>query len=156
MQQPAYPQQQRPPPSAPRPAGKLMHEASAQSAYQQGLAAFAAGDLQDAKAAFQQAGPADAKAYQAYYSLGVVQERLGERSALDAYRQATTIQPDYEPAIIAYALLSRRRGSLTEAETYLNGKMGQMPNSAAVTAALAEVKSIQSDTARRSASPKRR
>jgi tetratricopeptide (TPR) repeat protein len=76
-----------------------------------------------------------------------VQERLGDAGALGSYRQATTIQPDYEQAILAYALLVASKGSLSEAETYLNQKMGALPNSAGVTAALAEIKSIQRDTA---------
>jgi tetratricopeptide (TPR) repeat protein len=144
-QQTPYPQQA-PPPSAPPPAGKLNMNASAQSAYQKGVAAYAAGDLAGAKSSFQQAVSADAKAYQAHYSLGVVMERLGDGGALGEYRQATTIQPDYEQGILAYALLVANKGSLSEAETYLQGKMGQLPNSAGVTAALAEVKSIQRDT----------
>jgi tetratricopeptide (TPR) repeat protein len=146
IQQPAYPQQQQPP-SAPPPVGKLQMNAAAQSAYQKGVAAYAAGDLAGAKAAFQQAISSDAKAYQAHYSLGVVQERLGDAAALTSYRQATTIQPDYEQGIHAYALLTANRGSLGEAESYLQGKMGQLPNSAGVTAALAEIKSMQRDTA---------
>jgi tetratricopeptide (TPR) repeat protein len=126
--------------------GKLNMNSSAQSAYQKGIAAYAAGDLAGAKTSFQQAVSADSKAYQAHYSLGVVMERLGDGGALGEYRQATTIQPDYEQGILAYALLVANKGSLTEAETYLQGKMGQLPNSAGVTAALAEVKSIQRDT----------
>ena len=146
VQQPGYPQQQ-PPPQAPPPTGKLQMNASAQSAYQKGVQAYAAGDLAGAKSAFQQAISSDAKAYQAHYSLGVVQERLGDAGALTSYRQATTIQPDYEQGILAYALLVANKGSLSEAETYLQGKMGQLPNSAGVTAALAEIKSMQRDTA---------
>jgi tetratricopeptide (TPR) repeat protein len=144
VQQPAYPQQQPPPPPPPA-AGKLDMNASAQSAYQKGMAAYAAGDLAGAKSAFQQAVSSDAKAYQAHYWAGVV-ERLGDANALTDYRQASTIKADYEPAILAYALLVANKGSISEAETYLNGKMGQLPNSAGVTAALAEIKSIQRDT----------
>ena len=146
VQQPGYPQQQ-PLPQSPPPTGKLQMNASAQSAYQKGVQAYAAGDLAGAKSAFQQAISSDAKAYQAHYSLGVVQERLGDAGALTSYRQATTIQPDYEQGILAYALLVANKGSLSEAETYLQGKMGQLPNSAGVTAALAEIKSMQRDTA---------
>ena len=47
---------------------------------------------------FTQATQADPKAYQAFYSLGVVRERLNESSgALTSYRQATTVVADYEP-----------------------------------------------------------
>jgi tetratricopeptide (TPR) repeat protein len=144
---PGYPQQPQPTQSAVQPTGKLNMNSSAQSAYQKGIASYNSGDLAGAKTAFQQAASADAKAYQAHYSLGVVQERLGDAGALGSYRQATTIQPDYEQAILAYALLVASKGSLSEAETYLNQKMGALPNSAGVTAALAEIKSIQRDTA---------
>ena len=53
---------------------------SALSAYQAGMQAFQAGDLQGAKNQFVAATQADPKAYQAYYSLGVVRERLNESS----------------------------------------------------------------------------
>ena len=79
--------------------------ASAQSAYNAGMDAFKTGDLAGAKNQFTKATQADSKAYQAFYSLGVVKERVGETSAaLTSYRQATTVVPDYEPAIVAYAV----------------------------------------------------
>lgn len=120
---------------------------SALAAYQAGMQAFQAGDLQGAKNQFVSATQADSKAYQAYYSLGVVRERLNETSgALQAYRQATTIVSDYEPAIVAYGVLLARTGKPDEANEFLNARQAQMPKSAAVTAALAEVKSIQGDS----------
>lgn len=120
---------------------------SALSAYQAGMQAFQAGDLQGAKAQFVASTQADSKAYQAYYSLGVVRERLNETSgALQAYRQATTVLPDYEPAIVAYAVLLARTGKADEASEFLNLRQAQLPKSAAVTAAMAEVKSIQGDS----------
>ena len=53
---------------------------------------------------------------------------------------------DYEPAIIAYAMLLAKKGQISEAERFLTEKRGQMPKSAAVAATLAEVKSLQKDT----------
>jgi Flp pilus assembly protein TadD len=133
---------------APGPAvGQLQMGEAASAAYKQGLSAYGNGDLAAAKTAFQQALSADSKAYQAHYSLGVVLERLGDSGALEEYRQAYTIKPDYEPAIVAYALYLAKKGNLTEAESFLSSKRGQLPNSAAVTATLAEIKSIQRDTA---------
>jgi Tfp pilus assembly protein PilF len=118
--------------------------ASAQSAYNAGIDAFKVGDLVGAKNQFTQATQADSKAYQAFYSLGVVRERLGETSgALTSYRQATTVVADYEPAIVAYAVLLARTGKPDDAVDFLNQRQAQMTKSAAVTAALAEVKSIQ-------------
>jgi Tfp pilus assembly protein PilF len=120
---------------------------SAQSAYNAGMDAFKAGDLAGAKNQFTQATQADPKAYQAFYSLGVVRERLGETSgALTSYRQATTVVPDYEPAIVAYAVLLARTGKPDDAVDFLNQRQAQMSKSAAVTAALAEVKSIQGNS----------
>ena len=121
--------------------------ASALTAYQAGMQAFQAGDLQGAKNQFVSATQADSKAYQAYYSLGVVRERMNETSgALQAYRQATTIVADYEPAIVAYAVLLARTGKADEANDFLNARQAQMPKSAAVSGAMAEVKSIQGDS----------
>ncbi|HEY4106843.1 MAG TPA: tetratricopeptide repeat protein [Polyangiaceae bacterium] len=121
--------------------------ASAQTAYNAGMAAFKNGDLQGAKNQFTQATTADPKAYQAFYSLGVVKERLNETSsALTSYRQATTVVPDYEPAIVAYSVLLARTGKPDDALDFLNQRQAQMNKSAAVTAAMAEVKSIQGNS----------
>jgi Tfp pilus assembly protein PilF len=129
--------------SAQRPA----MNASAAQAYSAGIQAFKVGDLAGARTQFTRATQSDAKAYQAFYSLGVVQERLNEVSnALASYRQATVIVPDYEPAIFAYAVLLARGGKGEQATEYLNGRMAAMPKSAAVSAALGEVKSIQGDS----------
>ncbi len=122
--------------------------ASAAQAYSAGMNSFKTGDLAGARTQFSRATQADSKAYQAYYSLGVVEERLNEISnALSSYRQATVIVPDYEPAIFAYAVLLARSGKADQANDYLNGRATAMPKSAAVSAALAEVKSIQGDSA---------
>jgi tetratricopeptide (TPR) repeat protein len=121
--------------------------ASAAQAYAAGISAFKTGDLAGARTQFTRATQADSKAYQAYYSLGVVQERLNEISnAISSYRQATLVVPDYEPAIFAYAVLLARSGKADQASEYLTGRLSAMPKSAAVSAALAEVKSIQGDS----------
>ncbi|HVY46999.1 MAG TPA: tetratricopeptide repeat protein [Minicystis sp.] len=125
---------------------KLTMNGSAQGDYARGLQAFAVGDLATAKQNFQQATQADPRAHQAFYSLGVVQERLRDPGALASYRQAMTIVPDYEPAIIAAAMYMARKGQLSDAERLLTEKRGQMPKSAAVIATLAEVKSLEKDT----------
>jgi len=122
--------------------------ASAQQAYDAGMSAFKIGDLAGARVQFTRTTQSDSNAYQAFYSLGVVQERLNEISnALSSYRQATVIVPDYEPAIFAYAVLLARSGKADQASDYLSGRATAMPKSAAVSAALAEVKSIQGDSA---------
>ena len=127
--------------------GRPQMNAAAADAYKAGLQAFQAGDLQGAKTQFARAADADPKAFQAQYSLGVVQERLGQKSAaLSAYRAAVGIVKNYEPAIAAYSLLLARTGDISEAEDFLNRERGVLPESAAVLAALAEVKSIQKDS----------
>lgn len=129
-------------PDAPLP-GSM--NASALAAYQQGLVSFANGDLNASKVFFKQASEADPRAHQAFYSLAVVQQRLKEPGASSSYQQALSLVPDYEPAIIGYAMLQVGKNP-TEADRFLTEKRGQMPKSAAVTAALAEVKSLQRDT----------
>jgi tetratricopeptide (TPR) repeat protein len=135
-------------PSGGQGAERPAMNASAAQAYSAGIAAFKSGDIAGAKTQFTRATQADSRAYQAYYSLGVVEERLNETSnALSSYRQATLIVPDYEPAIFAYAVLLARGGKGEAAMEYLSGRATAMPKSAAVTAAMGEVKSIQGDTA---------
>lgn len=121
--------------------------ASAGQAYAAGMDAFKAGDLAAAREQFTKATEADSQAYQAFYSLGVVKERLNESSgAASAYKSAISVVGDYEPAIYALGVLLARDGKGSEAESFLNGKASKMPKSAAVPAALAEVKSIQGDS----------
>lgn len=129
-------------PMAERP--KMREEAKAP--YMQALDAFGRGELAQAKQLFLEAIGKDPKAYQAHYSLGVILERLGESEALARYRQAFTIVTDYEPAITAYGVLLARKGNATEADQFLTERHAKMPKSAAVAAALAEVKSMQRDT----------
>lgn len=135
-------------PTAEGAAERPAMNASAQQAYNAGMSAFKTGDLTGARTQFMRATASDPRAYQAFYSLGVVEERLNELSnALASYRQATVIVPDYEPAIFAYAVLLARSGKADQAVDYLNGRASAMPKSAAVSAALGEVKSIQGDSA---------
>ena len=120
---------------------------SALGSYQQGMTAFVSGDLATAKQHFTAATQADSNAYQAFYSLGVVQERLkDDAGAFSSYRQAYTVQKDYEPAIVAYGLLKARKGNTSEADTFLTQKKNELPKSAAVLTALAETKSLAKDT----------
>ncbi|MCC6666756.1 MAG: tetratricopeptide repeat protein [Polyangiaceae bacterium] len=127
--------------------GRPKMNASASQAYAAGMDAFKAGDLAAAREQFTKATEADAQAYQAFYSLGVVKERLNESSgAASAYKGAIAVVADYEPAIYSLGVLLARDGKASEAESFLNGKAAKMPKSAAVPAALAEVKSIQGDS----------
>jgi len=122
---------------------------NAQAAQQYALAmqAFQAGTLDAAEGLFEKAVEADPNAYQAYYSLGVVRERKNNPTgALSAYAKAIAIVPGYEPAIVAYGVLTASQGNLDEAEQYLNGRLAKLEKSAAVTTALAEVKSLRGES----------
>lgn len=130
----------------PVPAGAMNPQASA--VYQQGVQAFNAGQLQQALTLFTQATQADGNAYPAFYSLGTVQERLNQLSAAAAsYQRAYTIKVDYTPAMVAYALVLAKQGSLSEADAFLTERRGKFPKSAPILTGLAEVKSLEKDTA---------
>ena len=121
--------------------------ASAAELYAAGMQAFQAGNLDGANAQFTKATEADSSAYQAYYSMGVVRERFANYSgALSAYSKSISVVSDYEPAIVAYAVLTAREGNPDAAEEYLNGRLAKMERSAALITALAEVKSIRGDS----------
>ncbi len=120
---------------------------SAAGHYQTGIQAFVGGNLAGAKDAFTKATQADPNAYQAYYSLGVVQERLKDKSgAASSYSKAYGIVGSYEPAIVAYGMLKAKSGAGGEADQFLTKKRTEVPKSAAIPAALAEVKSMAGDT----------
>lgn len=120
---------------------------SAKQPYMQALEAFGRGELLQAKQFFEQAISLDSRAYQAHYSLGVILERLRSKEALTQYRRSFSIVPDYEPAITSYGVALAREGRLQEADQFLTERQAKMPKSAAVAASLAEVKSMQRDTA---------
>jgi Tfp pilus assembly protein PilF len=134
-------------PSSGAAAKRPQMNATAAQAHAAGIQAFQQGNLEQAEAQFKAASAADSNAYQAHYSLGVVEERLGNRAAaLAAYQKAMSVVPEYEPAVVAYALLLARTDRAADAETFLRGRQARMADSAAVLAALAEVKSIQGDS----------
>jgi Tfp pilus assembly protein PilF len=128
------------------PPGATGMNAAALAHYQQGMSKWAAGDLKGAEESFKQATTADDNAFQAFYSLGAVQERLDSPAAGNSYKKAFTIEPRYDRAVVAYGLLQAKKGNLSEADTFLTQQRSKMPKSAPITAALAEVKSLQRDT----------
>lgn len=129
------------------PDGAPKMSSSARASYDKGMALWQGGDLKGAVQAFTDATKADPKSHQSFYSLGVMQERLGDPAALASYRQSWSILETYEPALVAYALLLAKRGSLQEADDFLTDKKSKMADSAPVLAGLAEVKSLKKDTA---------
>jgi tetratricopeptide (TPR) repeat protein len=134
-------------PSSGISANRPKMNAAASEFYNSGIRAFQNGELDLAVVHFTKATDTDGNAYQAYYSLGVVRERLGNvAGALSAYSKAIAIVADYEPAIVAYGVLTARQGNADAAEEYLNGRMAKVERSAAIATALAEVKSIRGDS----------
>jgi Flp pilus assembly protein TadD len=122
--------------------------AQAMAYYNEGVLAFGNADLQGAVASFTRATQADPQAYKAHYSLGVVHERLGNTAAAAAaYQQSFTVQPEFAQGMVAYAMLQAAQNNLSEADTFLTQKRGALSKSATIAAALAEVKSLQKDSA---------
>jgi Tfp pilus assembly protein PilF len=115
-------------------------------AMQQGTGAYVTGDLENARNFYRQATQSDPLSAHAFHALAVVEERLRDLNAEASYQRAIALSPKFEPAIIAYSLLLIRRNKYSDAERFLTEKRATMPKSAAVTATLAEVKSLQKDT----------
>ena len=133
-----------PPPAANRP----RVNAAALAAYEAGVAAFQAGQLPTAKAQLSKASQLDSNAYMAHTARAAVLERMGDVGGAEAaYGQALVIVPDYAPAIRGRGLLLLRAGRAERAERTLNELRVKQPNNAAVFATLAEVKSLQGDSA---------
>jgi Tfp pilus assembly protein PilF len=131
-------------PERPKKAPRPEMSKKANKAFESGQKAFAAGDLQGAKAQYKAATDADAKAYEAHFAQGIVEERLGRYGAARAaYQRAYGIVPDHEESIVAYSVLTARQGKPDEAMRFLKKKSGDMGKSAAILSAMAEVASLQ-------------
>lgn len=121
--------------------------AQAAEAYQAGQRAFAAGDLKGAAAQFERAISADARAHQAHSALGSTYERQGDaQRALAAHERALDLVPDFEPSITQITSIYLRQGRAAEAQSFLSRQQARAPNSAAVLACMAEIKSVQKDS----------
>ena len=117
-------------------------------AYDDGFKAWMSGDLATAKQKFREATTDDPKNAAAYYSLGCVLERLGDNAgAQNAYRQAFSAKSDDEIAMGAYALNLAHTGHQSDADSFLTQKFQSRPKSARLETYLAEVKSLEKDSA---------
>lgn len=129
-------------------AGTSGLEGSAKSAYEAGWQAWMKGDLATAKKQFQEAASLAPKSPSPPYSLGVIEEHLGNVSgAQQAYRTAFSNDPAHEHSMCAYALSLANGKSPGEADTFLTDKRAKNDKSPRLTACHAEVKSIQKDHA---------
>ena len=129
-------------------AGTSGLEGSAKSAYDTGWQAWLRGDLATAKKQFQEAASLAPKSPSPPYSLGVVEEHLGNLSgAQQAYRSAFSNDPEHELSMCAYALSLANAKSPGEADTFLTDKRAKRDKSPRLAACAAEVKSLQKDHA---------
>jgi len=88
----------------------------ARRAFEQGVNAAAADNPGSAETSFQSALSKDPRAYPALYNLGVLADRAGrEGDAINYYRRALGILPDYEPAARGIVTIQLRRGQVQEA-----------------------------------------
>src|SRR5262249_53490883 len=80
------------------------------------------------------------------YSLGIVQERLGDLAgAQQSYRAAFSANPDHEISMCAYALSLAGAGHGGEADSFLQDQLRKHDKSPRLTACAGEVKSLQND-----------
>lgn len=129
-------------------AGSSGLEGSAKSAYEVGWQAWLKGDLATAKKQFVEAQGLAPKSPAPPYSLGVVEEHLGNLAAAQqAYRTAFSNDPQHEFSMCAYALSLANNKSTGEAETFLADKRGAKSTSPRLAACHAEVKSLAKDHA---------
>ncbi|MCA9603613.1 MAG: tetratricopeptide repeat protein [Polyangiales bacterium] len=103
----------------PLPERKPMNP-SAQDSYRDGLDAAAAGKYDEARREFEDALKEDANAYEAAFNLGVISDRQGnETRALEYYKRALRIQPDYERAANGIVTIYIRRGRVADAVAFI-------------------------------------
>ena len=92
---------------------------SARDAYRRGMDASARGDNAAAQTAFQEALSSDSTAFRAAYNLGVLADRSGQADqALNFYRQALRLQPDYERAVEGVVRVFVRQGRASDAVSF--------------------------------------
>jgi tetratricopeptide (TPR) repeat protein len=95
-------------------------DSKAKKPFDEGVRAAAANDAAKARTSFEQALKRDPNAYPALYNLGVLADRAGnEGEAIDFYRRALRIVPDYEAAARGLTTIQIRRGQLQGAVAML-------------------------------------
>lgn len=119
----------------------------ARTDYEKGFAAWSQGDLKTARDKFQAAQSAAPKSGAPGYALGIVLDRLGESSGAEAaFKQSYAANPKADRSIYAHAMLMANNANrVSEAESLLNAQIAKNKDSARLTTALAEVKSLQDD-----------
>lgn len=129
--------------------GGAKHEMASEAArlYAAGLESFGKADLKAATTQFEQAVALDRRAYQALTALAVVLERRGQIDrALESYRAALALAPDYPPALSGAVRMLLAAGRVGDAAVVAHGAAAKAPDSAAVLTARAEVSSARGDS----------
>ena len=104
---------------APLPVRKPLNS-SAQSSYDSGIKAAESGDLVGARSQLEAAVSADPNAYLALHALGVISDREGkEAQAIDYYRKAMRVQPDYEESAQGIVAIYIRQGQSDKALAFM-------------------------------------
>ena len=112
----------------------------ARNAIAEGVRLAAANQAGASQASFEKALKSDANAYPAAYNLGVLADRTGaEGKAINHYRQALRLQPDYEAALRGIATIEIRRGNVDAAIAAVEPIARQYKTNLDVQAAYAEV-----------------
>lgn len=92
----------------------------ARSRYDDGINAAKRGDLAGARSSFEAAVSADGNAYEALHALGVLSDREGKESqAIDFYRRALRVQPDYEASAKGIVAINVRQGQSDRALQFM-------------------------------------
>jgi tetratricopeptide (TPR) repeat protein len=103
----------------PLPQRKAMN-GSAKSDYDDGVRKARQGDLAGARGEFDSAVQSDGNAYLALHALGVISDREGKESqAIDYYRRALRVQPDYEESAQGIVAIYLRQGQSDKALSFM-------------------------------------
>jgi len=104
---------------APLPPRKPM-SGGARDDFQDGTRRAREGDLEGARRAFEAAINDDANSYEALHAMGVILDRQGqEAQALDYYRRALRVQPDYEESAKGIVAIYLRQGQSDRALAFM-------------------------------------
>jgi len=115
------------PPEAP-PKVEEPKAAVASTSFADGVTAFEAGQLDDAKAKFEAVPEGDPHRAAARYDLGVVAERQGDLAAAEShYREALALRPDYARALAAVASVLREESKAADALPLYEAALRQRP-----------------------------
>jgi len=122
---PAVPEPATPP--EPKPAESKAAPAS--TAFADGVTAFEAGRLDEAKQSFEAVPDDDPHRAAARYDLGVVAERQGDLAAAEShYREALALRPDHARGLAAIANVLREQGKAADAVPLYQAALQKRPD----------------------------